>query len=138
MRWVFEELDVRYVECDPMGVAHHSHYFVWFEVGRIAWSKASGLDALLKKRELSILFPVVNCEGSFCASAKFGDRIIIGTALKPVKAARFEFIYRIKRVRARRLLAEGSSSHVLLTENQEVLWHIPIDIKYTIDCFLQG
>lgn len=25
---------VRYAETDQMGVAYHSHYLVWFEVGR--------------------------------------------------------------------------------------------------------
>lgn len=25
---------VRYAETDQMGIAHHSNYFVWFEMGR--------------------------------------------------------------------------------------------------------
>ena len=28
------EIRVRYAECDPMGVAHHTAYPVWFEMGR--------------------------------------------------------------------------------------------------------
>ncbi|MDT2236243.1 hypothetical protein P7H19_08015 [Paenibacillus larvae] len=28
------EIKVRFGECDFMGVAHHSHYFHWFELGR--------------------------------------------------------------------------------------------------------
>ena len=27
---------VRYVETDMMGVVHHSNYFRWFEMGRVA------------------------------------------------------------------------------------------------------
>ncbi|MFI4854981.1 MAG: acyl-CoA thioesterase, partial [Phycisphaerales bacterium JB065] len=27
-------LRVRYVECDPQGVAHHSSYVAWLEMGR--------------------------------------------------------------------------------------------------------
>ena len=33
---------VRYVECHPMGVAHHSTYPIWFEMGRTEMLRAQG------------------------------------------------------------------------------------------------
>jgi acyl-CoA thioester hydrolase len=36
---------VRYPETDRMGVAHHSHYFVWFELGRTELMREAGCAA---------------------------------------------------------------------------------------------
>jgi acyl-CoA thioester hydrolase len=36
------ELRVRYPECDPMGLAHHASYPVWFEMGRTEMLRATG------------------------------------------------------------------------------------------------
>ncbi|MEO0511652.1 MAG: thioesterase family protein [Planctomycetota bacterium] len=35
-------LRVRYAECDPMGVAHHSSYAVWFEIARTELLRSFG------------------------------------------------------------------------------------------------
>ena len=36
------EIRVRYAECDPMGVAHHSAYAPWFEMGRTELLRTTG------------------------------------------------------------------------------------------------
>ena len=36
------EIRVRYAECDPMGVAHHTAYPVWFEMGRTELLRSTG------------------------------------------------------------------------------------------------
>ena len=33
---------VRYTDCDPMGIAHHSVYPVWLEVARAEWLRQAG------------------------------------------------------------------------------------------------
>jgi len=37
-------ISVRYVECDPMGNAHHSAYPVWFEMARTELLRADGIS----------------------------------------------------------------------------------------------
>lgn len=37
------EIRVRYVECDPMNVAHHSVYPVWMEIGRTELLRRQGI-----------------------------------------------------------------------------------------------
>jgi len=34
---------VRYKETDRMGIAHHSNYIVWFEIGRTDLCRATGI-----------------------------------------------------------------------------------------------
>ena len=36
------EIRVRYCECDPMGVVHHTVYPIWFEMGRTELLRATG------------------------------------------------------------------------------------------------
>ncbi|MHC4946771.1 MAG: acyl-CoA thioesterase [Planctomycetota bacterium] len=37
------QIRVRYNECDPMNVAHHTAYPVWFEIGRTELLRRTGL-----------------------------------------------------------------------------------------------
>ena len=37
---------VRFVETDMMGVVHHSNYLRWFEMGRVAYLRAAGVELL--------------------------------------------------------------------------------------------
>ena len=48
---------VRYVETDMMGVVHHSNYFRWFEMGRVAWLRAAGVE-LWELMNANIIFPI--------------------------------------------------------------------------------
>ena len=47
---------VRYVETDMMGVVHHSNYFRWFEMGRVAWLRAASVE-LWELMNANIIFP---------------------------------------------------------------------------------
>lgn len=45
-------LTVRYAETDQMGIAHHSVYPVWYEVGRTDYIKSFGMSySDMEKRE---------------------------------------------------------------------------------------
>ena len=37
---------VRFVETDMMGVVHHANYLRWFEMGRVAYLRAAGVELL--------------------------------------------------------------------------------------------
>ena len=42
MPFVESRTRVRYKETDQMGIAHHSNYIVWFEIGRTDLCRATG------------------------------------------------------------------------------------------------
>src|SRR6188508_840646 len=42
MRTHVETISVRYAETDRMGVAHHSSYLLWFEIGRTGLLREAG------------------------------------------------------------------------------------------------
>ncbi|MDR4181137.1 acyl-CoA thioesterase, partial [Bacillus thuringiensis] len=43
MYLVKNEVNVLFGECDPMGIAHHSHYFHWFELVRFQMLYKTGI-----------------------------------------------------------------------------------------------
>ena len=42
MAFVESRVRVRYKETDQMGIAHHSNYIVWFEIGRTDLCRSAG------------------------------------------------------------------------------------------------
>ena len=47
---------VRFVETDMMGVVHHANYLRWFEMGRVAYLRAAGVE-LLDLMAHGVIFP---------------------------------------------------------------------------------
>jgi acyl-CoA thioester hydrolase len=61
MKWVkSDEIPVRYVECDPMGIVHHSNYLSWFEIGRVEYAKQARINFC--KTTEQIYLPVVDIQ----------------------------------------------------------------------------
>ncbi|MFB6589421.1 acyl-CoA thioesterase, partial [Bacillus thuringiensis] len=77
---VKNEVNVRFGECDPMGIAHHSHYFHWFELGRFKTLDMTGISQYLKQEKL--YFPIIDIGCTYKKSARFQDDLIVETYLK--------------------------------------------------------
>ena len=68
------KLDVRYYECDQMGIVHHSNYVRFFECGRNQMMKELGIP-IEKMEEENIMFPVVSVEIHFKLPSRRGDTL---------------------------------------------------------------
>ena len=102
---------VRYPETDRMGVAHHSHYFVWFELGRTELMREAGCAyGELEDRE-DVFFPVVEASAVFKASALYDESLRIDTRLIAAEGVRVRFEYEVRRESDDRLLATGRTVH---------------------------
>jgi acyl-CoA thioester hydrolase len=112
---VSTEISVRFAETDLMGVVHHSAYIVWFEVGRVAWLRASGVpytEFSAAGRHLA----VTDIQASFRASCKFGDIVRIHTCLQRLRSRQMDFTYEIRHAADDTLLVTGTSEHVCVDE----------------------
>ena len=87
---------VRYVECDPMGVAHHSAYPVWFEMGRTELLRATGLDYATLERE-GVLLAVVTLEVKYQRPARYDDELQLTTTLVSCGHVKIEHRYELRR-----------------------------------------
>jgi acyl-CoA thioester hydrolase len=102
---------VRYPETDRMGVAHHSHFLVWFELGRTELMRATGCSYRdLEDRE-GIFFPVVEVQARYRAPARYDDVLDISTRMVLASGARVRFEYTISRADDGSPVATGFTEH---------------------------
>lgn len=105
------ETRVRYPETDRMGVAHHSHYLVWFELGRTEWMRDLGCPyGRLEDRD-SLYFPVVEVGARYRRPARYDDVLAIRTRVVAVSGATVRFDYRVEDRDSRHLVATGYTIH---------------------------
>lgn len=87
---------VRYNECDPMGVAHHTIYPVWFEMGRTELLRTTGLNYRDLERD-GFLLAVVKLDVRYKAPARYDDQLHLETTLERAGHVKVEHSYRLLR-----------------------------------------
>ncbi|UHA75637.1 acyl-CoA thioesterase [Paenibacillus sp. 481] len=117
------EIPVRYIECDPMGIVHHCTYLVWFEMGRVEASRVVGGYAFFKSRKF--VYPVIDIQCKYYAPARFGHTVVVETMLHIPTKSMLEFTYQIYSKHGRQLLAEGRSTHTLMTPDGQTVFKLP-------------
>ena len=103
---------VRYAETDQMGIAHHSNFFIWFEIGRIELLRQSGFHYHEMEAEDCHL-PVVDVRCRYKAPARYDDELRIQTEVKSIRGPVLHFVYKVLRAGDGLLLAEGESVHIV-------------------------
>lgn len=101
---------VRYPETDRMGIAHHTHYFTWFELGRTELMRQLGCTYGALEEESGIFFPVVQAAADFRASARYDEVVTVTTRLVRASGVRVCFTYVITREDGT-VLATGRTEH---------------------------
>lgn len=132
MKYHETPLQVRFHEVDAYGVAWHGHYVAWFEVGR---NDLTGRFELgpgeLKERNL--LAPVVELHCKFKFPALFGESLLIQTTMERTEVAKLIFHYQIVSPSKEKVLATGTTAHVLTDLRGTLLYRVPPDILQKIE-----
>jgi acyl-CoA thioester hydrolase len=105
---------VRYTECDPMGVVHHSKYFEYFEMGRTELLRQAGAR-YRDLEERGVLFVVAKSECRFRRPARYDDELLLKVEVARMTKARIDHKYELYRDGL--LLCEAST--VLACVNRE-------------------
>lgn len=116
-------LRVRYPETDQMGVVHHIHYLVWFEVGRTELMREAGCSYAALEKD-GVWMPVVEATCKYHSPARYDDVVSVGTRLTEVTRVTARFEYRVEREADGRLLATGSTRHAA-TDHRGVPCRMP-------------
>ncbi|MBM4115019.1 MAG: acyl-CoA thioesterase [Phycisphaerae bacterium] len=98
---------VRYVECDPMGVVHHTAYPVWFEMARTELLRSKG-GSYRAMEEAGLLLAVVRLEARYRAPARYDDLVTVHCELLASGPVKIEHRYRV--MRETTLLVEGTTT----------------------------
>lgn len=113
------KITVRYAETDKMGIAHHSVYPVWYEVGRTDYIKMFGMT-YTQVEEAGVLMPLTNLNCSFVLPARYEDNLIIRTKVMTLSAARISFSYSVKKInddQTETELGYGVTEHGFIDKN---------------------
>ncbi|MCU1349467.1 MAG: 4-hydroxybenzoyl-CoA thioesterase [Acidobacteria bacterium] len=94
-----------------MGIAHHSNYIVWFEIGRTDLCRATGITYReIEERGLILVVTEVNCR--YRTPFRYDDEVVIRTSVAEAKSRAIRFAYELRNGAADTLHANGFSQHV--------------------------
>ena len=111
VRFSESRVRVRYKETDQMGIAHHSNYIVWFEIGRTDLCRAVGFPYNeIEARGYVLVVTEVTCR--FRIPFRYDDEVVIRTSVEEAASRKMKFAYELRDVTGERLHATGSSWHV--------------------------
>jgi acyl-CoA thioester hydrolase len=116
-------LRVRYPETDQMGVVHHIHYLVWFEVGRTELLREAGCSYDQMEKD-GVWMPVIEAGCRYLSPARYDEIIKVTTRLIEVTRVTARFEYSVERPADGRLLATGSTRHAA-TDQRGVPCRLP-------------
>ncbi|HTV13418.1 MAG TPA: thioesterase family protein [Acidobacteriaceae bacterium] len=107
---------VRYAETDQMGVAYHSNFLIWCEVGRVELLRQLGFEYSQMEIEHAVHLPVAEANCRYRAPARYDDVVTIETRVAALRSTVIKFAYRLFTTRPDAaepvLLAEAETVHV--------------------------
>lgn len=102
---------VRYKETDQMGIAHHSNYVVWFEIGRTDLCRATGFPyTAIEARGFILVVTEITCR--YRIPYRYDDEVVIRTSVAEAASRRMKFAYELRDAGGENVHATGTSSHV--------------------------
>lgn len=105
---------VRYPECDPMGLAHHSVYAVWFETGRTELLRAGGV-AYRDLEAAGFFLAVIDIYIKYRRPARYDDLVTLTTRI--VAASRVKLVHEYELRRGEESLATGRTTLACLNRD---------------------
>lgn len=87
---------VRYQECDPMNVAHHSVYPVWFEIARTELLRSRG-QAYRALEEAGVFLVVAKLSIRYRRPALYDDELTVRMVSLPTAGVKLEHTYEVRR-----------------------------------------
>jgi len=118
-----EDITVRYMETDQMGVVHHSQVLVYFEVARTALFK-NFIKSYAAIERRGIFAPVVAYSVELLKPAFYEDVITVKVQPYDYTGVRLTLAYELFRKGAGELLATGFTTNVFVNEEYK-----PINIR---------
>ena len=109
--------EVKYYECDRMGITHHSNYVRFMEEARVDWldQLGCGFDKIEAENVFS---PVVSVSCEYKSPTTFKDIIDIEVKISKMSEMKFEFDYTMRS--NDKLVCLGHSVHCFIENGRPV------------------
>ena len=109
--------EVKYYECDRMGVTHHSNYVRFMEEARVDWLDQLGFG-FDKIEAMNVFSPVITISCEYKHPTTFKDIIEIEVNISKMTEMKFEFEYTMRV--AGKVVCIGNSSHCFIENGRPV------------------
>ena len=109
--------EVKYYECDRMGITHHSNYVRFMEEARVDWMDQLGYGFDRMEAE-GVVSPVVGIDCRYRHTTTFKDIIEIAVSVAETTPLRIVFNYTMKV--GGKLVCTATSTHCFLENGRPV------------------
>ena len=107
------EAAISFGDLDPMGIVWHGNYYRLMELGREAFGRAFGLDAMDLHRQ-GFFTPIVRSTIEHKAPLVYGDTVLVRTRYVPDPAAKIVLHYELLNKASGAVVATGTTVQVFL------------------------
>lgn len=105
------KIEVRYADCDSMGIVHHAVFPVWYEIARMDLFERCG-NGYAATHSLGLDPAMVHLELDYAAPVSFPGRVTIKTRMTCCEGKKLGFSYEVWSEGAERPCATASSFHI--------------------------
>ena len=105
------KIDVRYPDCDAMGIVHHAVYPVWYEMARMDLFEKSGFG-YEHTHALGLDPAMVHLELDYGAPVSFPGSVTVKTRVTLCEGKKLGFSYEVRPEGAETPCARASSFHI--------------------------
>ena len=111
------KIDVRYPDCDSMGIVHHAVYPVWYEMARMDLFEKSGFG-YAHTHALGLDPAMVHLELNYGAPVSFPGSVTVRTRVTLCEGKKLGFSYEVWTNGAQRPCATASSLHIWVKDGK--------------------
>lgn len=109
------KIRVRYAETDAMGVVYYANYLTYFEVARVEYLRAAGVEYRALEDD-GLVAAVTSARVDYRLPAKFDDELSLWVRYVPIGRVRFRFEYEVWRETDGALIVGGHTEHAMLSK----------------------
>ncbi len=130
-----QRLRVRYAETDAMGVVYHANYVTFFEVGRVEYLRAAGID-YRSLEDAKMTGAVVEANVRFHAPARFDDELDLTARIARLGTTSMSTAIEILKVPDGSPVVQGEIHHVFIDPVAYTKRSIPEDVRAGLEPYL--
>ncbi|MBX2974096.1 MAG: acyl-CoA thioesterase [Flavobacteriales bacterium] len=118
------ETAITFGDLDPMGIVWHGNYVKFLELGREAFGREHGIDAMEMYGQ-GFFTPIVRVTIEHKAMLAYGDTVVVRARLRPSPAAKIIFHYELLRKRDGVTVATAETVQVFLDRDRKLMLDVP-------------
>jgi len=115
------KFEVRFYDCDPLGIVWHGNYAKFFELGRDTFAQEYNLDFANIFHQYKYSTPLIALDFSFKKPLMYRDIAIVRATYRPTDSAKLIFDYAITREATGERICTGSTTQVFVEQESRLL-----------------